>query len=387
MDRIYLDNAATSWPKPEAVYQAVQSYLRDNGAPAGRSTYVEALQAQQIVDQTRHRVRELFGAPNDSQIVFTFNGTDALNLCIHGVLRPGDHVVTSSVEHNSVLRPLMAWRQRFGVDVSYVPADEHGVVAADDVAACLRPKTRLVVLTHASNVTGALQPIDEIGAVVRANHSLFLVDAAQTAGHVPIDLCTLPVDMLATSGHKGLLGPLGTGLVCFAPGVASQVHTTRHGGTGTDSFSDEQPTVGPQKFESGNLNVAGLAGLLAGIEYLLARGPHIRAHEAQLTRALLEMLGQERGVTIYGPPADGARVGVVSFNAEDCDPHDVVSLLDATDRIQLRAGLHCAPRIHQSLGTSPRGGTVRASLGPWNTEMHIERLATSLATLVTTMAK
>ena len=369
MPRIYLDNAATTFPKPESVWQAVDDYQRRLGAPAGRSAYHEAAEVERIIEQCRARIAALIGAEGPRQIVFTLNGTDSLNLAIHGVLRPGDHVITSVCEHNSVLRPLRQWQDRGDVRVTYIRCDESGYINADDIRSAIQPRTRLIALVHASNVTGAVQPLAEVGAIAREQEVLFLIDAAQSLGHVPVDVTQLGCDLLAAPGHKGLYGPLGTGMLYFARGVEAELVPMRQGGTGTRSDEDIQPMSVPDRFESGNLNAPGIVGLNAGVAEVQRRGLEaIGAHERQLTEPLLAGLAEIRGLSIYGPRAwqAGRRVGVVSFNLENFEPQELAALLDATRSIQVRAGIHCAPRMHQALGTSPRG-TVRISFGLLNT--------------------
>lgn len=362
-NRIYLDNAATSWPKPESVYAAVNKYQREIGAAAGRGAYTSASAASQILSQTRTSLANLLNAPVDSDLVFTFSGTDSLNLCILGSLKQGDKVVVTVAEHNSVLRPLSHLRQTRGVTIEYILCDEHGVADLDSARNLVTPGTALVVASHASNVTGAIQPIVELGEIAHAAGARFLVDAAQTAGHLKIDLSNLPVDMLASSGHKGLMGPLGTGFVWFAPGIAEQTTPLRFGGTGTSSESDEQPASGPERFESGNQNVAALAGLHAGVNYVRdqLKGTAVPAIQAA---DILHRLGKMDHITTYGPDNPEERVSLISFNVAGYDCHDVAALLDSTFGIQVRAGQHCAPRMHQQLGVT---GTVRASWGPFST--------------------
>ena len=381
MRRIYLDNAATTWPKPEAVWQAVDNYQRRLGAPAGRGTYHEAIEVERLVEECRLQIRALIGAKDLRQIIFTLNGTDSLNQAIHGCLRPGDHVITSVCEHNSVLRPLRHWQDRGDVRVTYIRCDGLGYIDPDDVRRAVQPRTRLVALLHASNVTGAVQPVEEVGRLAREAGVLYLVDAAQSLGHLPTDVTHINCDLLAGPGHKGLLGPLGTGVLYLAPGVEQQLSPTRQGGTGTRSDEDVQPTSLPDRYESGNLNVPGIVGLNAGVAEVCRRGPAaIAAHERQLTQRLLEGLTEISGITLYGPGAGDRgpgtaekmpRVGVVSFNLEGFEPQELAALLDATHSIQVRAGIHCAPRMHQALGTSPRG-TVRFSVGMFNTLEDVE---------------
>ena len=380
--RIYLDNAATSWPKPEAVYRAVEHVLRELGAPAGRSAYAEAVEVERLVSSARRRAAELLGAANPRHIIFAANGTDALNLALWGLARPGDHFVTSVVEHNSVLRPLAEMEARLGVSVTRVDCDDRGVVDPADVRAAMRPNTRAVAIVHAANVTGAIQPVAEIGRLAHEAGALVVVDAAQTAGDLPLDVDRLGADLLAAPGHKGLLGPLGTGILYIRPGVESHLQTLRQGGTGTKSQSDRQPEELPERFECGNLNVPGIVGLGAGIDYLLTHGvSEVRRHTEFLAGLLLSDLAEIPGVRVFGPADAADRVGLVSFTVPGYDPQEVAALLDAQSRIAVRAGLHCAPLCHRRLGTIDRGGTVRASFGPFNTSDDVEALAAAVVGL------
>ncbi len=367
--RIYLDNAATSWPKPETVYRAVDHYLREIGAPNGRSGYREALESNRIIERARLGVAQLIGADHAKQVIFTASGTDSLNLAIRGIVQPGDHVVTTVCEHNSVLRPLRALRETADVSVSYVPCDGEGIVSPDDVRQALRPETRLVAVVHGSNVTGAIQPVGETGQIVRQHGARFLVDAAQTLGHVPIDVGRLGIDLLAAPGHKGLLGPLGTGLLYIRPGIERHLQPLRFGGTGTQSDEDRQPDELPDKYEPGNHNLPGLAGLAEATEFLQARTVKaMHEHHALLTSRLLEGLQEIAGLTIHGPKSPSNRTSVFSVTHASYDPQELAALLEASQGIQCRAGLHCAPRMHESLDTIGNGGTLRLSLG-WATSM------------------
>jgi cysteine desulfurase / selenocysteine lyase len=382
MRRIYLDNAATSWPKPDSVYAAVDGYLRENGAPAGRSGYAEAAEASRIVETARRDLARLLGVRQPERLVFTFNGTDALNLAIHGFVRSGDHVVATVVEHNSTLRPLRTLEERNDIAVSRVPCDSHGVVSPDDIRKALTEKTRLVVVSRASNVTGAIQPIEEIREIVHSHGARLLVDEAQSIGHLPLDLDASGVDMAATAGHKGLLGPLGTGLLYLRPGMESEVACQRQGGTGTRSEEDRQPDQLPNKFESGNLNVPGIAGLGAAATHLFKKTiSAVREHDLVLTTRMLAGFESTRGVTVFGPPNASDRAGLVSIRIEGYDPQEVAAALDAVHRIQVRPGLHCAPLMHAALGTIEAGGTVRFSFGQFNTEQDVDEAVAAVAEL------
>lgn len=367
MRDVYLDNAATSWPKPETVYQAVDDYQRRLGAPAGRSAYRDAAEVELAVAAARSAVARLIGAEEPARIIFTQNGTQGLNFAIHGLLRPGDHVVTTIAEHNSVLRPLRDLENDGQISVSRVPVDGAGIVDPDEIRAALTAATRLIALTAASNVTGAVQPIEAVGRLAREAKVRFLVDAAQAVGHWPLAVKEVHADLVAAPGHKGLLGPLGTGFLYLAPGIEQELRSIQQGGTGSRSDQDVQPAEMPDKYESGNLNVPGLIGLRAGVEYVLERTVEVlRQEEQTLTAELLAGLHDTAAVKIYGPTDPAARVGVVSLTFADFDPQVLAALLDSTYQIQTRAGLHCAPLMHQALGTLAQGGTLRLSLGPFN---------------------
>lgn len=381
--RLYLDQAATSWPKPESVYLAVDRYQRALGVAAGRGGYADALEVSHCVERVRAAVARLIGGENPRHVAFTFNGTDALNLAIHGALGQGGHVVTTVVEHNSVLRPLKALEQAGRVEVTRVPCDGAGIVAADDLRRAIRRDTRLIAMTHASNVTGALQPAAEVGQIARDADVLFLLDAAQTAGELPIDVKRLQVDLLAMPGHKGLLGPLGTGVLYVRPGIQGRVASFRQGGTGTVSQDDRQPETLPDKYEAGNLNVPGILGLGAAVEWLLKRDVGaLRSESIALTQRLLARLRELPGLTVHGPPEANQRVGLVSFTIAGIDSQEIAAILDASFAIQVRAGLHCAPLMHAALGTLSSGGAVRLSYGPFNAPPEIDCAADAIGEIV-----
>jgi cysteine desulfurase / selenocysteine lyase len=372
MPRIYLDNAATSWPKPEAVYRAVDDYQRRLGAPAGRGTYAEAVETERIVLSCRKKLATLIGAVDPSRIIFTQNGTDSLNLALHGLLRPADHVVTTVCEHNSVLRPLRFLAEQRQVTATYVPCDSQGYVDPDAICRAITPKTRLIAVIHASNVTGAIQPVEAVGRIAADRDVFYLVDAAQSLGYVPIDVAKIGCHLLAAPGHKGLLGPLGTGVLYVAPGIEQHLLPLRQGGTGTRSDEDRQPETLPDRYESGNLNVAGIVGLQAGVAQVAELGDH---HIQGQTRALIQRLlagltGIPR-VRLYGPRTGTGRMGVVSLNLNGYGPQELAALLDSQWSIQTRAGLHCAPRMHAALETLP-SGTLRLSLGHFTTQEQID---------------
>ncbi len=380
--RIYLDNAATSWPKPEAVYQAVDRYQREIGAAAGRGAYEHAQQAQRVVAHARTACARILGIADPQQIAFTANGTAALNLAIHGLLRPGDHVVTTVCEHNSVLRPLQTQAELHKVQTTYVGCDSEGYVDPDDIHRAMQPHTRLVAINHASNVTGAVQPIAEITRLAHERQAIVLLDAAQTAGCLPIDVEQLGVDLLATGGHKSLLGPLGTGLLYASPSVAQQLRPLMQGGTGVDSQDASPAQAMPEMLEVGNLNVPALAGLAAGAEYLLETSIEaLHKKLGQHTQHLLEGLSSIKGLRLRGPRTDPNRVSVVSFEVDGYDPQEFASCLDAAVGVESRAGLHCAPRMHAALGSDQSGGLIRLSPGWSTTNDDLDQALTAIAEL------
>ncbi len=370
---IYLDNAATSWPKPPGVVEAIVHFLNDVGANPGRSAHRLAVESGRIVYNAREAVAELFNAPDPLRVVFGSNATEALNLALCGLLRPGAHVITSSMEHNSVMRPLRAL-ERQGVEVTVVQCSPEGFLDPADIEAAIRPHTAIIALNHASNVVGTILPIAEVGEIARRHGLLFLVDAAQTAGAYPIDVETDKIDLLAFTGHKSLLGPMGTGGLYIGERVdLEEFEPLKRGGTGSRSELEEQPDFLPDMGESGTLNAVGLAGLEAGVRWVLEQGVEaIRAHEVELTRQLIVGLRDIPGVTVYGGLDAGRQTATVSFNVAGMEPSEVGLRLDEEYGILCRVGLHCAPAAHRTIGTFPVG-TVRFGLGVFNTLEEVER--------------
>lgn len=372
---IYFDNAATSWPKPPAVRQALDAYFGEAGGNPGRSGHRMSIAAGHLVLDAREAVAHLFHVADPSRIVFTQNATEALNLALYGLVQPGDHIVTSSVEHNAVARPLRHLETQ-GVTVTFVACAPDGQLDPDDVRRAIRPNTRLLVTTHASNVVGTLLPIAELAALARTWEISYLVDAAQTAGLVPIDVEALGVDLLAFTGHKGLLGLTGTGGLYIRDGLP--LAPLLRGGTGSDSELEVQPAFLPDAYESGTRNVAGLAGLAAGVKLLNEIGvEQIQAHEEALTAYFLDGAQEIPGLTVYGPADSTQRTGVVSFNLANLTPAEVAYLLEEQAGILCRVGLHCAPAAHHTIGTYPTG-TVRFSWGSANT---LDEIDVALAVL------
>ncbi|MCC6418785.1 MAG: aminotransferase class V-fold PLP-dependent enzyme [Gemmataceae bacterium] len=373
---IYLDNAATSFPKPEAVYQALDAFARQSLANPGRAGHKMALAAEHALDNARHLLNQFFRGDGPERFVFTLNGTDALNMAFKGVLADGDHVITTDLEHNSVSRPLRAMELAGRISLTRLRADGGGTLDPDAVRRAITPRTRLVALTHASNVVGTIQPVADVGRITRAHDLLFLVDAAQTAGVVPIDVRAMHIDLLAFPGHKSLLGPTGTGALHVGRRV--RVRAWREGGTGGDSASETQPTEYPYFLEGGTPNVLGVAGLSAGVQYVQEQGlERIHAHETALTERLWQRLEEIGGFEVFGHRDMSRRVGTISFRSEVLPAAELGGILDQAFDIAVRPGLHCAPYIHRALGTFP-DGTVRVSPGPFSTEADIDRLAEAL---------
>ncbi|RLC65140.1 MAG: cysteine desulfurase, partial [Chloroflexi bacterium] len=321
---IYLDNAATSWPKPEAVYHAVDRFMREVGATPGRGGHRREEEAQHIADEARDALAHLFHAPDPQGVAFAMNATQAINMALKGLLRPGDHVVTSSIEHNGVWRPLKAL-ERQGVEITAVPCAPDGTLDPSSVEAALRPETRLVTLIHGSNVLGTILPVGEVGQICRDHGVLFLVDAAQTAGAYPIDMEAMQIELLAFAGHKGTYGPHGTGGLVVRPGV--ELETWVEGGSGVESASERMPEALPGRLEAGTQNAAGIAGLLAGVRFGLEQGgERIRAHEMELTALLIEELRTVPGLTILGPDDLARRTAVVSVTVEGYMPDQLATV-------------------------------------------------------------
>lgn len=373
---IYFDNAATSYPKPEAVYAAVDHYMRNIGASAGRGAYRRALEADGLVFKTRKVLGRLFNIEDVSRIIFTSNVTESLNLVLKGFLREGDHVVISRMEHNSMWRPLKVLEQEKNIGITVIPSPGGNSLDIEQLESAIQTNTRLVALTHASNVTGTLMPVKEAGRICRFHNIPLLVDAAQTAGVFSIDVRELNIDLLAFTGHKGLLGPTGTGGLYIAPDL--EIKPWKEGGTGGESLLEHQPQDLPDRFEAGTLNIAGIVGLGAAVEFILQQGVEkIREHEKALTAFALEQLQQIPGLSMYGPQNAEERVAVFSLNLEDIPPEEVAYVLDEVYGIMARAGLHCAPQAHRCIGTVERG-TLRVSPGYFSSEDEITILVKAL---------
>ncbi|WP_053955113.1 aminotransferase class V-fold PLP-dependent enzyme [Inediibacterium massiliense] len=381
---IYLDNAATTYPKPEDVYVAMDVCMRKYGANPGRSGHALALEAGRIIYRTRELLCKLFHIENPMQIIFTCNATDSLNLALKGILKRGDHVITTSMEHNSMIRPIMTLKD-IGVEHTIVQCNQNGEINPKDIKKAIQKNTKLIAMTHGSNVTGTIMPIDEVGKIAKEANILFLVDAAQTAGVYPIDVQKMNIDLLAAPGHKGLLGPQGTGILYIKEGL--ELIQMKEGGTGSKSELLTQPDILPDRYESGTPNTSGIAGLGAGVEFILKEGiEKIREHEESLTKCMLEGLKQIEKVKIYGPKDEKKQAAVVSMNIGEEDSSEVSYLLDKVFSIGVRSGLHCAPVAHRTIGTFEQG-TVRFSMGYFNTIEDIKKAIKAIERICEEMEK
>jgi len=383
--RIYLDNAATSFPKPPGVIAAMTRFANDIGASPGRGAYAESREAGQLLETCRERLRALLGGQSSAHVIFTLNASDALNLAIHGLLNPGDHAITTFMDHNSVLRPLSELTAAGVIQQTRIVCDpKSGLLDVTALGRAIRKNTRLIAVAHASNVTGTLQSIRDIGKLAREHEIPFLVDAAQTAGHVPLDIESDFIDLVAVPGHKGLLGPLGTGALYIRPGLEDKLRTVRQGGTGSNSELDVQPEFLPDKYEPGSHNAIGIVGLSEALKYILEQGVQsLWDHDRELTQAMLDVLGRDLpGLRWYGPRRLGDRVGVFCVRLASYEkPQDLSDALEARFGLLTRSGIHCAPLAHQTIGTYPLGGTTRFSFGAFTTVEDVQALGDALESL------
>ncbi len=376
---IYFDNAATSFPKPAGVSRAMVEYIETVGANPGRSGYEASAQAARIVFDTRSQLASLFNVGDSRQVVFTKNATEAINTVLYGFLQPGDEVVTTGMEHNAAMRPLHDLEETRGIKLHIAPCDTKGYLNLDALAKLVSSSTKLVVVNHASNVTGTIQPLAAVRERIRTVP--MLVDAAQTAGAISIDVQRDGVDFLAFTGHKSLLGPQGTGGLYIRPGLESEVRPLIRGGTGSNSEQVIMPHILPDKFEAGTTNTAGVAGLGASLRYVTEQGIEaIHAREQELTANLINGLSGVTGLAIHGPGADEDRMPVVSFTIDGIAPSEIGQRLTRDYSIACRVGLHCAPTAHQTTGTFP-GGTVRLSLGHATTAAEVQQAIDAVAAI------
>ncbi len=375
---IYLDNAATSFPKPESVYSAVMRTMRETGASPGRGGYRMSLECSRLLYKTREAIARLFSISDTSRVIFTHSATESLNMALRGTLLPGDHVITSVLEHNSLIRPLKMLEKQ-GVKVTLIEAAGDGVLDPDDFASAIRPDTRMIAVGHASNVTGRIQPVSELADVARKAGALFLLDAAQTAGSVEIDVSLIGIDLLALPGHKGLYGPQGTGILYAGEKV--KLRPLLYGGTGTDSIIQDQPEIMPEGFEAGTHNISGIAGLKAGVEFVLEKTvSEIGRRELELAAFAACKIEDMTGARVHGFRKESS-AGLFSFTIEGIDPAEISYLLDRDFDISSRSGLHCAPGAHRAVGTFPEG-TVRISPGWFNTSDEMKHFLDALTECV-----
>jgi cysteine desulfurase family protein len=368
---IYLDNAATTFPKPHTILEKMIETFSQMGVSPGRGSYDLAAEAEELVDQTRQKLAQFFGAPDPNRVIFASNATDALNLAMQGLLKPGDHVVSTRLEHNSVLRPLYHLHQRGLIEYDLVPFDNRGFIDPEAIAKAIKSDTRLVICCHASNVLGTVQPIPTLGRVCKERNVPLLIDAAQSAGEIPIDMGAWQVSAVAFTGHKSLLGPTGIGGLVINPEL--DIQTTRFGGTGVNSKSLIHTQTFPHRLEAGTINLLGVIGLSEGLDFLMAEGLNaIHQREMELLTRLRDGLSVFDRITLYCQEDLTEHVGILTANVHGIEPEDVGAILDADFGIAVRTGLHCAPLVHETLDTYPQGG-VRFSLGPFNTKEDIDR--------------
>ena len=382
MNRIYMDNSATSFPKAPGVIEAMVDFARHCGASAGRGAYSEARACETMIATCRARIAELINAESPERIVLAMNCSEGLSMAIRGLLNtapPGAHAIATAMEHNSVLRPLNALKEQIGIEPEYIACDPaSGLVDPEDIRLAIRRETKLIACVHVSNVTGTIQPIAEVAQIAREHDVPFLVDAAQSAGHVEIDVRALGADLVAFPGHKGLLGPLGTGVLYVRSGFEDRLPTMKEGGTGTISERAVQPRSMPDKYEIGSHNAIGLAGLSEGVAWVLGRGvASIRARDVQLSSLFMELTDGLGGLTVYGPRDTDHRAGVFSVNVEGVAPGALADRLESQYGLLTHPGVHCAPLAHETIGTHP-GGTCRLSFGPMTSEDDVKTAATAL---------
>ncbi len=383
---IYLDNAATSFPKPEEVYRYMDEFYRNFGVNPGRSGYDLCMEAGEVVEGTRKLLTEFFNGDEPDRLCFTYNSTDALNLIVSGILQRGDHAITTNVEHNSVLRPLYHQHVENGVELDYVPFDGKGFVVPEDVQRKFKKNTKLVLVNHASNVIGTVQPVKEIGKLCRERGIAFAIDASQSAGKIPVDMKEMNIDIVAFTGHKSLLGPTGIGGLCVRKDV--EIRHTRAGGTGVRSAVRTHLNEYPYRLEYGTINTMGVAGLNAGLKWVKERGiGKLHEHEMRLTTMLRDGLKDVDGVTLYCQDDLTDHIAVLLFNVNGLEAMDTGTMLDVDYSIAARTGLHCAPLVHEQLGIDKIHGGVRFGIGPFNTEEHIQKAIEAVKDIALTARK
>jgi cysteine desulfurase family protein len=387
MDKlIYLDNGATSFPKPEEVYSFMDQFYRKMGVNPGRSGYDLCMEAGEVVDETRKKLTEFFNGKDPNRLCFSYNATDAINLVLYGMLKAGDHAITTNIEHNSVLRPLYHLEKFDGIELDHIPFDSQGFVDPDDFPKKFKNNTKLVIVNHASNVIGTIQPIKEIGNYCRERGIPFILDASQSAGKIPVDMEELNLDVVVFTGHKSLLGPTGIGGLYVREGI--DIRHTRAGGTGVRSAYRFHLEEYPYRLEYGTVNVLGVAGIYSGLRWIENKGmKKIFDHEMKLLTLLRDGLKEFEDVILYCQDDLSNHIGVFSFNIDGLDAQDTGILLDVDYNIACRTGLHCAPLVHETLGTNKIRGSVRFGIGPFNTEGHIRTAIEALKEIATMRKK
>lgn len=372
---IYLDNAATTYPKPKSVYKNVMDAMTKYGANPGRGSHAMAIEGARVIYETRELLAELFNLDDPMRVILTFNATDGLNMAIKGILKPGDHVVTTAMEHNSVLRPIKELKN-IGVENTIVSCSHEGKINVEDIEAAIKTNTRMVVTTHVSNLTGTIFPIEKIGEMCKRRNVLYLVDGSQSAGVLEIDMQKQHIDFLAVPGHKGLLGPQGTGALLI--NSDAEIKELKEGGTGSESSNPHQPNFYPDKLEAGTHNLPGIAGLNAGLKYILSKGTKsILSHEKNILETFINEMRKNPKIVIYGPNDINDRSGVVPVNIAGMDSSEVAYILDTEYNIAVRPGLHCAPLAHKTIGTE-NIGAVRFGIGPFTKRTDVIAAAKAL---------
>jgi cysteine desulfurase family protein len=386
--RLYLDNAATSFPKPKCVLDAMVRYATELGASAGRGAYDEAVETGALIQDCRRRLNKLFNGEKAEHFIFNLNCSDGLNQAIKGLVNPNAvhagkraHAICTHVDHNSILRPLNAMADDGWIEQTRVPVDPAtGLVDPEEIRKAIRPTTKLIAITHVSNVTGTVQPIRQIGKIAREHAVPFVVDAAQSAGHLPIDVREDCIDLLAAPGHKGLLGPLGTGFLYIRPGLEKHLRPLKEGGTGSVSELDRQPDFMPDRFETGSHNAIGLIGLSEGVNWILEQTVEkLAAHQMDLVRTFIEGISGIEGLKYFGPRGVRNRAGVFTVRVDGFEPQELSATLESQFGILTRSGIHCAPLIHQAIGTAADGGATRFSFGPFLCKQDVKFAADALA--------
>jgi cysteine desulfurase family protein len=379
---IYFDNAATAWPKPEKVYRFMDEFYRSHGVNPGRSGYDRAMEAGSLLDRLRKRLTKFFGGDADAsdRLVFGYNVTDALNLIIPGLVFPGEHVITTNLEHNSVIRPVNHMVRDHGAEATYIPFDSAGFIDPDDIARAMRANTKLVIVNHGSNVIGTVQPIREIGRICHERGVTFVVDTAQTAGIIPINMKEMNIDVVAFTGHKALMGSMGIGGLCIRKHV--EVKQVRSGGTGVRSAHPYHLEEYPWRLEYGTPNMVGVASLWAGQDWLDENSvENVHAREMQLAQRLVNGFRQIEGVRLYCCDNLENHLSTILMNLDGVDPGDIGVMLDVDHNIATRTGLHCAPLAHAQLGTIAREGGVRFSIGAFNTAEEVDAAIAGIASV------